>query len=66
MINEIGIGPVPTKRDLETANQLKSLFLECIVAPHFEENAKTVLADKKNLRVIELNKLFIENLIEII
>ncbi len=42
------------------ANQLKGLFLECIVAPHFEEDAKKILSDKKNLRLIELNELFIE------
>lgn len=40
--------------DRDTAEALSSLFLECIVAPAFSEEAKTVLASKKNLRLLEL------------
>ncbi len=56
-----GIVAMNASVDIEAANELKSLFLECIVAPHFEEDAKKILSDKKNLRLIQLDKLFIEN-----
>ncbi|MGA9836224.1 MAG: bifunctional phosphoribosylaminoimidazolecarboxamide formyltransferase/IMP cyclohydrolase [Gemmatimonadaceae bacterium] len=39
--------------DEETANIVASLFVECIVAPRFEEAAVEVLGRKKNLRVLE-------------
>ncbi len=56
-----GIVAMNSSVDKNAANQLKSLFLECIVAPSFEEDAKKILSDKKNLRLIELNQLFIQN-----
>ena len=37
-----------------TANELKSLFLECVVAPKFEKKALELLSEKPNLRIIEL------------
>ena len=46
--------------DIKAAVELKGLFLECVVAPKFSEEAKLLLAEKKNLRLIELNKSFIK------
>lgn len=34
------------------AKKLTSLFLECVIAPHIEPNAKKILQEKKNLRVL--------------
>jgi phosphoribosylaminoimidazolecarboxamide formyltransferase/IMP cyclohydrolase len=39
--------------DAETAEAVSSLFVECIVAPSFSEEALEVLGRKKNLRVLE-------------
>ena len=41
-----------TKVDLPTAEAVSSLFVECIVAPEFDEAALELLARKKNLRVL--------------
>jgi phosphoribosylaminoimidazolecarboxamide formyltransferase/IMP cyclohydrolase len=43
-------GPV----DAATAGHLTSLFLECVVAPSFEAEARSLLAAKANLRLLEL------------
>ncbi len=43
-------GPV----DAATADHLTSLFLECVVAPAFEPQARERLAAKANLRLLEL------------
>jgi phosphoribosylaminoimidazolecarboxamide formyltransferase / IMP cyclohydrolase len=40
--------------DSGTAGEVAKLFVECIVAPGFEEKAKSVFAAKKNLRLLEL------------
>jgi phosphoribosylaminoimidazolecarboxamide formyltransferase/IMP cyclohydrolase len=40
--------------DGATAEEVAKLFVECIVAPRFEEKAKSVFAAKKNLRLLEL------------
>jgi len=37
----------------DSAQRLTELFLECIIAPDFTEKAKGVLAQKKNLRLLE-------------
>ncbi|MGQ0538060.1 MAG: bifunctional phosphoribosylaminoimidazolecarboxamide formyltransferase/IMP cyclohydrolase, partial [Gemmatimonadaceae bacterium] len=42
---------VPVER--EAAEAVSSLFVECIVAPGFSEDAVEVLGRKKNLRVLE-------------
>jgi len=47
--------------DSKAAIELKSLFLECVVAPKFDEEAKLILSEKKNLRLIELKNSFIKN-----
>ncbi len=39
--------------DTACANSLKELFVECIIAPEFSDEAKEVLSKKKNLRLIE-------------
>ncbi|MFY8148937.1 MAG: bifunctional phosphoribosylaminoimidazolecarboxamide formyltransferase/IMP cyclohydrolase [Prochlorococcaceae cyanobacterium] len=41
--------------DAATAAHLGSLFLECVVAPSFEEEALGLLAAKGNLRLLELS-----------
>ncbi|MGE4132735.1 MAG: bifunctional phosphoribosylaminoimidazolecarboxamide formyltransferase/IMP cyclohydrolase [Bdellovibrionales bacterium] len=46
-------GPV----DGPTAEFLSSIFLECVVAPSFSPEALTVLAKKKNLRLLEWTSL---------
>ncbi len=38
--------------DAETAEVISSLFVECIVAPEFDEAAIEILSRKKNLRVL--------------
>jgi phosphoribosylaminoimidazolecarboxamide formyltransferase/IMP cyclohydrolase len=49
-----GIVAMNKTLDGETAEALSQLFLECIVAPAFSPKARTVLATKKNLRLLEL------------
>lgn len=39
--------------DGATAEAIGNLFVECIIAPGFSEQARTVLAKKKNLRLVE-------------
>jgi len=39
--------------DLETAKQMKDVFLEVIVAPDFEPDAFEALSTKKNLRLVK-------------
>ena len=41
--------------DAECAKELTSAFYECIVAPSFNDEAKKILATKKNLRLLELD-----------
>jgi phosphoribosylaminoimidazolecarboxamide formyltransferase / IMP cyclohydrolase len=40
--------------DAATAGEVAKLFVECIVAPGFDDDAKTIFAAKKNLRLLEL------------
>ncbi len=40
--------------DAKTAGELAKIFLEVIIAPAFDEDAKALLAAKKNLRVLEI------------
>ena len=46
--------------DGETAEAIGSLFVECIIAPGFTEEARAVLANKKNLRLVETDAVKIE------
>ena len=50
-----GIVALNTPVDGATADQLTSLFLECVVAPAFDEAARSQLAAKANLRLLELS-----------
>jgi phosphoribosylaminoimidazolecarboxamide formyltransferase/IMP cyclohydrolase len=40
--------------DAATAEEVAKLFVECIAAPGFDDQAKSILATKKNLRLLEL------------
>ena len=40
--------------DAPTAEEVAKLFVECIVAPGFDDQAKALFAAKKNLRLLEL------------
>ncbi len=41
--------------DIDTAKQLSKIFLECVVAPSFSQEALDILKNKKNLRLLELD-----------
>jgi phosphoribosylaminoimidazolecarboxamide formyltransferase/IMP cyclohydrolase len=49
-----GIVALNTPVDATAAAHLTSLFLECVVAPRFEDAAREQLAAKANLRLLEL------------
>jgi phosphoribosylaminoimidazolecarboxamide formyltransferase/IMP cyclohydrolase len=46
--------------DAPTARAMSELFIECIAAPGFETDALTMLAARKNLRLLEIPHLRIE------
>ena len=46
--------------DGETARALGDLFIECIVAPGFSDEARAVLAKKKNCRLLSMPDLAVE------
>lgn len=46
--------------DAATANALGDLFVECIAAPSFSNDAREILAKRKNLRLLEMPTLDIE------
>ena len=48
------------KVDAATAKAMSSLFIECIIAPGFEVEALKFLANKKNLRLLDMPDLKIE------
>ncbi|MDD4953542.1 MAG: bifunctional phosphoribosylaminoimidazolecarboxamide formyltransferase/IMP cyclohydrolase [Candidatus Omnitrophica bacterium] len=53
-----GIVALNRKMDLKTAKVVaKSGFLECIIAPGFDKEARELFKDKKNLRLLELDDL---------
>ena len=43
--------------DAAAAKELTDLFLECVIAPGYDEAARTALAVKKNLRLLEAPRL---------
>ena len=47
-----GIVAVNKKLDKEGAEKLHSIFLECVVAPEYSEEAIRILSEKKNLRIL--------------
>jgi phosphoribosylaminoimidazolecarboxamide formyltransferase / IMP cyclohydrolase len=48
------------KIDEATAQAMSGLFIECIIAPGFDEKALEILARKKNLRLVDMPELKIE------
>ena len=40
--------------DSDTAEEMKSLFIECIIAPGFSAEAREIFTKKKNLRLVEM------------
>ena len=44
--------------DIETANLLKGLFVECVVAPGFENGALEIFRKKKNCKLLEVTDLY--------
>ncbi len=51
-----GIVAFNSNVDNETAIQMKEIFLECVVAPSFDEEALEILKVKKNLRILKFSK----------
>ena len=49
-----GIVAINRMVDAETAALLGDIFLEVVIAPAFEEDARSILSGKKNLRLLEL------------
>lgn len=50
-----GIVAVNREVDLETAEKMKEIFLEIIIAPSFSDDALKLLTEKKNLRLLKLS-----------
>jgi phosphoribosylaminoimidazolecarboxamide formyltransferase/IMP cyclohydrolase len=48
-----GIVAVNRALDRDTAEAIAKLFAEVVIAPSYDEGARAVLADKKNLRLLE-------------
>ncbi len=51
-----GIVALNCSVDEATAKELSALFLECIVAPNYDEVAKEILSKKPNLRLLKMTK----------
>ncbi len=49
-----GIIAINCPVDEAAAKELEDIFIECLVAPYFDNNAKEILSKKKNLRLLEL------------
>ena len=49
-----GIVAINCPVDEAAARELEDIFIECIVAPYFDNNAREILSKKKNLRLLEL------------
>ena len=49
-----GVVAANRKIDAATAQAMSSLFIECIIAPGFDEEALKTLARKKNLRLVDM------------
>ena len=56
-----GIVALNQEVTLKAAEALKNIFLECIVAPRFSEEALEIFSKKKNLRLLEWNELGIRD-----
>lgn len=51
-----GIVALNKRVDAKTADKLKEIFLEIVIAPEFDEDALEILKSKKNLRVIKCSQ----------
>jgi phosphoribosylaminoimidazolecarboxamide formyltransferase/IMP cyclohydrolase len=51
-----GIVAVNRRLDAEAARAMSDLFLEAVIAPGYEPEARAVLAAKKNLRVMDMDQ----------
>ncbi len=51
--------------DIDLAKQLSNIFIECIIAPKYYNDALTILRKKKNLRILELDMKKCKTLIEL-
>ena len=49
-----GIIAINCPVDEAAAKELENIFIECIVAPYFDNSAKEILSKKKSLRLLEL------------
>jgi phosphoribosylaminoimidazolecarboxamide formyltransferase/IMP cyclohydrolase len=49
-----GIAAFNRRLDAETAREMKSIFLEAVIAPGFEPEALSILQAKKNVRIMEM------------
>jgi phosphoribosylaminoimidazolecarboxamide formyltransferase / IMP cyclohydrolase len=49
-----GIVALNRSVDKKTAEELSKTFLEVIIAPRFDEEARTILSSKKNIRLLEI------------
>jgi len=49
-----GIIAINCTVDEAAAKELEDIFIECVVAPYFDNKAKEILSKKKNLRLLEL------------
>lgn len=56
-----GIIALNQKVDSNVAKMMSEIFLECIVAPDFEESALQIFAKKKNLRILKWAEVFSRN-----
>lgn len=52
-----GVLVVNRKLDAETANEIVKNFLEVVAAPEFDPEAEKMLSEKKNMRLIRINRL---------
>jgi phosphoribosylaminoimidazolecarboxamide formyltransferase / IMP cyclohydrolase len=59
-------GIIAANRTLEadTAQAISDLFVECIIAPGFDAEALTILAKKKNIRLVQMPNLEIDPKVE--
>ena len=51
--------------DGATAAAIKDLFVECVIAPGFSAEAREILAEKKNVRLVEMPDMKIEPEVEL-
>ncbi|MGM7703519.1 bifunctional phosphoribosylaminoimidazolecarboxamide formyltransferase/IMP cyclohydrolase [Pseudalkalibacillus sp. Hm43] len=49
-----GIVATNEEVDAETAQMMREIFLEIIIAPSFSEEARSILTEKKNLRLLQI------------